>query len=305
MSEKTLVQYYKSVFPFEAIWKWLNTEDDETIYHKNNREFCMVSHDEVWSRYCHFETLLQLKEKVIKTVPTRLEIGAIYNVPPDKQTFSSLESLVFPVSKQLVFDLDGNDYGPFRSHCECKEEKKVCQKCWHFIASAAQCLHYYLTQCLGYKQILFVFSGRRGLHCWVSDKAARALPSNIRSDIANFFTELPNADLRNPHVKYMYKHFLRPAYTQYYGEEPQSIKICLEKMKPRLDLAVTCDLRHLVKCPFVIHPATNAVCVPLSLDDIAEFNPEFPPLRINTEFDLDDLDEEIKPFVRILESSYE
>jgi DNA primase small subunit len=40
----------------------------------------------------------------------------------------------------------------------------------------------------GFHHIVWVFSGRRGLHGWVCDPAARILPSEARSSIINYLT---------------------------------------------------------------------------------------------------------------------
>ena len=129
--------------------------------------------------------------------------------------------------KEFVFDIDLSDYNPIRACCT---ESNICKKCWVFIECAIAILSHSLINDFGLEKFIWFFSGRRGVHCWVSDEQAMKFENSSRVAIADFlnpfntdgkfmkniFSTVPSVDdpvscLMHPSYEAFYKIF-RPIF---------------------------------------------------------------------------------------------
>mmetsp|Transcript_32549 Transcript_32549/g.52745 ORF Transcript_32549/g.52745 Transcript_32549/m.52745 type:complete len:497 (+) Transcript_32549:51-1541(+) len=189
--------YYRRLFPYKHVFRWLSygkggTADaegalDEKSDFFSQREFAFTldnGREEMFLRYQSFASAKEMQDQMIDKCPSRFEIGAIFNMPPSRRTF--VDAAVFkPLQKELVFDIDMTDYDDVRRCCSGAD---VCRRCWPFITAAIQVLDRGLRQDFGFQHLLYVFSGRRGVHCWVADPRARRLANDGRSAVAEYFS---------------------------------------------------------------------------------------------------------------------
>ncbi|XP_014234485.1 DNA primase small subunit-like [Trichogramma pretiosum] len=176
MFKPVLPLYYARIFPFDEIHRWLSYGEDELFL---NREFALNFDGERFLRYQFYKDAAHLKREIKSLRPTKIDIGAIYNKPPKKLDRES----IFPVNKEFIIDIDITDYDDVRTCCS---EANICNKCWKFMALAMQILDEAFREDFGFQHILWTFSGRRGVHCWVCDESARQLKKQTRFSVASY-----------------------------------------------------------------------------------------------------------------------
>lgn len=147
------------------------------------REFSFTLPGDIYVRYQAFETGVEFRRELNYKVPIKIDVGAVYNMNP--KLIRTYPADVKPVQHELVFDIDISDYDDVRLCCK---ESNICEKCWPLMRIGAKILNTILTKEFGFKHLLFVYSGRRGFHCWVCDKSARDLGPDARKAIADYFS---------------------------------------------------------------------------------------------------------------------
>jgi len=84
------------------------------------------------------------------------------------------------------------------------------------MVAAYEVLKESLEQDFGFKNLLWVFSGRRGIHCWVCDDRARLMNNQVRSCVTSYLDITVSNEKMDSFVKkevveqnYKYQHFKR------------------------------------------------------------------------------------------------
>jgi len=178
--ESLLRFYYAKVFPFTKMWKWLSYEQDTL---GSRREFSFTLEDDIYIRYLSFESAAGWQAECMKRLPHKMDMGAVYTAPP-KQHNAIKASEFQPVERELVFDIDLSDYDDVRTS---GSGASISTRCWQFMVAAVKVVDDTLRNDFGFKNILWVYSGRRGVHCWVGDPRARRLTNEQRMAIGKYF----------------------------------------------------------------------------------------------------------------------
>ena len=200
--------YYANFFPYEMYFSWLGRGEVEQF---QRREFSFTLENDVYFRFQSYKSCEELKNKLIQYCPKKIDVGAMYNVLP---TEHKTADPFFAQEKEIVFDIDMNDYDDIRTCCQ---EAKLCSKCWKYMIVAYKILDKILKEDFGFKHILYAFSGRRGIHAWLCDERARVLRDDGRIAIANYIKyKIGNVKME---ITQGLKNPLHPAYVR-------ALKIC-------------------------------------------------------------------------------
>jgi len=347
--------YYDRLFPFKQMFRWLSYKNDPKSSSKSvekdyflRREFTLVLEGDIFCRYTCFKDAEEYRAQVMARQPIRMEIGAVFSHPP-KNHNTVVKEAYKPLERELVFDIDMDDYDDIRTCCT---GAKLCTKCWTFMKAAIKTIDRCMREDFGFKHLVFVYSGRRGVHCWIGDKAARCLSNEQRSAVAEYMTVVAGNSKARAELNFRGADELHPAiqraceicepyfrddsngvllgqdilrsgnhldkildcfganertkvesYVKAHPEatsrdiwmqlekvreewaktvtgrkEQQQAKIILKEVMlqytyPRLDINVSKQMNHLLKSPFVVHPKTGRVCVPIDLAKVDNFNP--------------------------------
>lgn len=205
-----LKKYYHQYYPSKLIIDWVTKNDIKNLKY---REFCFTLENNIYRRYQSFKSVIEFKNRISLLNPIKIDIGGIYNQEPRNYAEHKNNIDLICKEKELVFDIDLTDYDEVRKCCKLND---VCSKCWKYIVSGAKILERILTEDFGFKKIFFVFSGRRGIHCWVCDKRACILSQTARNAIERYINyERIKEDSSNKNIKKIKRNFVEPIHPSY------------------------------------------------------------------------------------------
>ncbi|CAD7954835.1 unnamed protein product [Amoebophrya sp. A120] len=172
-----LPTYYDRHFPFDDLVTWMGGAEKN-----RKREITFQLPPEIYIRFNSYSDATAWKTAVMKNKPDRMEIGPVYSHEP--RTKDGIhKDMFYPTERELIFDIDMDDYDEVRTCCT---GAKLCHKCWTFLKAAMILLRNILIEDFGFEHFMFVYSGRRGVHCWVSDESAMKLTNDQRSAIIEY-----------------------------------------------------------------------------------------------------------------------
>lgn len=183
--------YYRKLFPHADIFKWMSYGNDgkhpacDPSYF-GRREFSFTLDNDIYLRFQSFNSASELENSIKEKNPFKIDIGPVYSVDPAKRHAyaQSGDNVFTPVERELVFDVDITDYDDVRYCCSGAD---VCLDCWPLMTVVIKVIDTSLRDDFGFNHILWVYSGRRGVHCWVCDGKARRLTNEQRASIAEYF----------------------------------------------------------------------------------------------------------------------
>ncbi|KAL9387301.1 hypothetical protein Peur_020425 [Populus x canadensis] len=183
--------YYAKLFPYADMFKWMSYGNDgkhpacDQSYF-GRREFSFTLENDIYLRYQSFNNVVQLENSIKEKCPFKIDIGPVYSVDPAKKNAyaQSGDNVFTPVERELIFDIDITDYDDVRYCCSGAD---VCLECWPLMTVAIKVIDTALRGDFGFNHILWVYSGRRGVHCWVCDGKARRLTNEQRAAVADYF----------------------------------------------------------------------------------------------------------------------
>jgi DNA primase small subunit len=133
-----------------------------------------------------------MAREIQKKMPHKIDIGAVFSHPP--KMHSMVKASAFkPLQRELVFDIDLTDYNEVGAE-NADISKGMGKDCWYFMSAAIKVLDLALRQDFGFKDLLWVFSGRRGIHCWVCDPNAMLLEDQARKAIVQYLSVVTGSE---------------------------------------------------------------------------------------------------------------
>jgi DNA primase small subunit len=158
-----------------------------SLFHHREFSFTLqtATKDEIYLRYQCFTTMEAWQQAMVQKNPIKIDLGAMYTLPPSHKHTASSSSAFQPVQRELVLDIDVSDYDDIR-HCGCRGASQMCPTCWHYLDMSQDVLDVTLRNDFGFQHVAWFYSGRRGVHAWICDARARQMSNAARGALASY-----------------------------------------------------------------------------------------------------------------------
>jgi len=118
----------------------------------------------------------------------QIDVGGVYTHAPKlanaARSAANLKLCDVVALRELTLDVDLTDYDELR-YC-CSGAKRCCANCWPLAVAAVRLLEVFLRKVFGCKRLVWFFSGRRGVHCWVYDEDYAESLEFMRQNIVDY-----------------------------------------------------------------------------------------------------------------------
>ena len=183
-------EYYNHLYPYEQLVRLLTCNGDDLAHIEFAIEGKSPEGDKLYRRFVSVKSAEQLKAEVANFPHVKtFHFGAVYTGKP-----SSSARVSSPVRRVLSFDIDLTD----KEWLPLKENGNVslplCDRAWPVCAASVVLLKRVLKQAFGYRQVLVVYSGRRGAHVHVFDDGAMSLSSEGRAAVVGYINGAMGVD---------------------------------------------------------------------------------------------------------------
>ena len=199
--------YYKHMFPAEHVYDWLDLSTVSSLYSPLRREFGIATFDGYFNRHLTFSNASKFRKFLAERAPHSVHLGGVY----EKDIRLSNNAHNHVLAKEFCIDIDIDDYDLYRT-CGCAK-KTFCYLCWNYMTIAAKCINIVLDLSLAFKNYQWVFSGGRGLHCWIRDPTALRMSYNNKLYLSKFIAR-PKKHTGTPYNQ-MYSQVIKPMFTSF------------------------------------------------------------------------------------------
>jgi hypothetical protein len=254
--DMSLKEFYETTFKFPFVWNLFGSPNRQW-----NFVFQTSEGKETWNRGLFFPSCSEFTRRVINQCPASIHIGGVHETADKRSPL---------VQKEFVLDFDTTDMSSLRGNC-CGYEKKCCRNCWILAELAIRIFEFVSTVILGCQNTMAVFSGAKGVHMWILDKAFCGFTSRAEREILyELYFDKTKLDFESNKVHIAIgEQVISPMITDLkerltFDTTPETPQEFWKMVYPVFDGKPTTDETHAIKIPYSMNTTSRRQSCPLS-----------------------------------------